>query len=271
MSDDVERLVEAVIAGRKYRLVSRDLVAHVVQSLAGRPGSPEEKVKLARSKIHQVAFAYLGPAPNYDRWLARIRSAAASGDHASLVEACCDAMRGHASTRERLPFLREFYATTIPDWSGIRTVVDVGCGLNPLSLALLDVPPDLEYFAYDVLGDLIDFLNAVFPLLGVNGHAELCDVVLTPECVRRPSDLALLLKTLPCLDQIEPGAGERLLDAIQAERMLVSFPLQTLGGGRKGFGRTYETRFLEYVQRRGLSARRFVFPNELAFLVTRDS
>ncbi len=271
MTDEVERLVDAVIAGRKYRSVSRDLVAHVVQTLAGRPGRPEEKVKLARSKIHQVAFAYLEPAPSYDRWLRRIWSAASAGDRAALIEACRDAMRGHASTRERLPFLREFYATTIPDWSGIRTVVDIGCGLNPLSLALLDVPPHLEYVAYDVLGDLIDFLNAVFPLLGVNGHAELCDVVLAPERVRRPADLVLLLKTLPCLDQLEPDAGDRLLDAIEAQRLLVSFPLHALGGGRKGFGRTYEMRFLEYVERRGLAARRFIFPNELAFLVVRDS
>jgi len=269
MREDVERLVEAVTAGQKYRAVSRDLVEHVVETLVDRPETFERKIKIARSKIHQVAGAYLGPAPRYDRWLEAIQSAARVGDRAALIAVCREAMRGYASTRERLPFLSDFYATVIPDWSDIRTVVDVGCGFNPLSLAFLDVPSDLEYFAYDVLGDLVGFLNGVFPLLGVRGRADVCDVTRDPACLKRPADLALMLKLLPVLDQIEAGSGERIIDAIDADRLLVSFPLQTLGGARKGFGRTYETRFLEIVERRSWSIRRFSFANELVFLVMR--
>jgi len=269
MREDVERLVAAVTEGPKYRAVSRDLVEHVVAALVDMPITFERKIKLARSKIHQVAGAYLGPAPRYDRWLATIEAAARAGDRAVLVSACREAMRGHASTRERLPFLRELYLAAIPDWSEIRTVVDVGCGLNPLFLAELDSRPDLEYFAYDVLGDLVAFLNGVFPLLGVGGRADVCDVTRDPACLKRPADLAIMLKLLPVLDQIEAGAGERLFDAVDADRLLISFPLQTLGGNRKGFGRTYETRFLEIAEQRSWSLLRFSFANELVFLVTR--
>ncbi len=81
------------------------------------------------------------------------------------------------------------------------------------------------------------------------------------------ADLALVLKTLPCLEAIDKNAPARLLDAIQAPLLLVSFPAQSLGGRRKGMVAHYEARFRELLDARGWPAERFEFTTELAFLV----
>jgi 16S rRNA (guanine(1405)-N(7))-methyltransferase len=269
MSED--RVVDAVAANRKYRPISRDLIASVVESERRSTTSEAELVKATRNKLHQIVCAYQDGTPRYDRWLRDLEAARATGDRPVLVEACLAIMRHHASTRERLPILRELYTAAIPDWSGVRTIVDVGCGLNPLAIPLLDLPPETEYHAYDVLGDLVAFLNAAFPLLGVRGHAEVCDVVHHPECLKKGADLALLLKVLPCLEQIEKGAGERLLGAIDAERVLVSFPVHTLGGTRKGMGRTYEAWLREVIRPLPFTITSLSFRTELAFLLSRQS
>ena len=102
-------------------------------------------------------------------------------------------------------------------------------------------------------------------LIGVAGRAEVRDVTGRPP--DEPADLALVLKTLPCLEAVDRRAPERLLDALQAPRLLVSFPAQTLGGRRKGMAAHYEAQFRRLIYARGLPAERFEFASELAFLV----
>jgi 16S rRNA (guanine(1405)-N(7))-methyltransferase len=84
-----------------------------------------------------------------------------------------------------------------------------------------------------------------------------------------PVDLALVLKTIPCLEHVDKSAGQRLLDGLPARNVLVSFPLRSLGGAQKGMRRTYEGRMKALVEGRPWQVRRFEFPTELAFLVTR--
>jgi 16S rRNA (guanine(1405)-N(7))-methyltransferase len=104
-------------------------------------------------------------------------------------------------------------------------------------------------------------------LAGINGRAEARDVI--QDCPGQPADLALALKAIPCLEQIDKSAGARLLDSLNAKYLLVSFPVQSLGGRSKGMAVNYEARFQELVAGRGWSIRRFAFATELAFLVVK--
>jgi 16S rRNA (guanine(1405)-N(7))-methyltransferase len=80
-------------------------------------------------------------------------------------------------------------------------------------------------------------------------------------------DLALVLKSLPCLDQIDRSCSLRLLDGLNADRVLVSFPVHSLGGQSKGMVSHYEARFHELVDERRWTVARFAFAAELAFLI----
>jgi hypothetical protein len=91
-----------------------------------------------------------------------------------------------------------------------------------------------------------------------------------PPPPRRQADLALILKTIPCLEQLDKTAGLRLLETIQAEHILVSFPVHSLGGRSKGMVENYEARFHALVQGKRWAIQRFEFATELAFLVTKE-
>ena len=82
-------------------------------------------------------------------------------------------------------------------------------------------------------------------------------------------DLALVLKSIPCLEQIDKSAGARLLDAIDADHVLVSFPVHSLGGRDKGMPTNYEARFHELVADNDWAIKRFEFAAELAFLISK--
>jgi 16S rRNA (guanine(1405)-N(7))-methyltransferase len=262
----VDELVAAVMASRKYRHVDRRLVGRLAAEELAKPTDPAEKVRAVRGRLHQAVCAYRVGEPRYDRWLAALRRA--GGDREALKAACLEAMRGHASTRERLPILERFYRAVMPDGAG--SVVDVGCGLNPLAIPWMGLAAPaghpVRYRAYDVDADLVAFLNAALPLLGVDGRAETCDAAGDAACLERGADVALLLKLLPCLEQIAPGAGERLVGAIDARRLVVSFPTRSLGGVRKGMGRTYQTRYGDR-----LGGQAIELPGELVFVVDRQA
>jgi 16S rRNA (guanine(1405)-N(7))-methyltransferase len=82
-----------------------------------------------------------------------------------------------------------------------------------------------------------------------------------------PVDLALLLKAIPCLEQLDKAATGRLLETIPASHLLISFPMHSLGGRDVRMRAHYEAHFRALVEGRGWAVRRFAFETELVFRV----
>lgn len=259
----LDELVTAVTQSPKYAPISPDLVRRVAQrELAGRR-SFKEAVKATKNKLHQVGGAYFETRLDYPAMLAQLRQAA--DDSSQLRAVCRELMRRHASTRERLPILDEFYAATLGKLEEIRVVVDLACGLNPLAIPWLPFIGKFDYHAYDIYTDLMDFVAEFMAIVGVNGRAQTRDVISSPPT--EPADLILILKTLPVLEQVEKGAASRLLDGLNGRYLLVTFPSQSLGGRSKGMVQNYEAQFMSWIDGRNWQVTRFEFATELAFLV----
>lgn len=262
----LERLVAAVKASARYRHVSAAFIARVgAQELAKRPNL-KAAIKATKDRLHQVGGAYLEARPDYRAWLERLR-ATFRGNLDDLRPLCLEIMRVHASTRERLPILADFYSSIFGALPPVRSVLDLGCGLNPLALPWMPLGAGASYYACDIYEDMAEFVREFLGLVGVSGGAWVCDVL--AEVPRQRVDVALVLKLIPGLEQIDRAAGRRLLDELSADHLVVSFPAQSLCGVRKGMSATYEAHFRELVRGRDWQVRRFAFSGELAFLVSK--
>jgi len=262
--DELERLVTAVLTSPKYQHVSPELVRRVgARELAVRR-SFKEAVKATKNKLHQVGGAYFAAKIDYARALADLRTAV--GDDASFRVACHTIMGLHASTRERLPILEEFYTTILADLPPISSVMDVACGLNGLAWPWMPFARETRYIGYDIYADMIGFVGEFMALVGVQGETAVRDVITHPP--DQQVDLVLLLKLLPVLAQVEETAVPRLLDTLQARYLLISFPAASLGGRKKGMVANYEAQFQTWAAGRNWGVQRFEFATELAFLVT---
>ncbi len=266
-AEQLEALITAVTASPKYRFMAPELIRRIGAGELAKRRSFKEAVKGTKNKLHQVGGAYLETKIDYAQALAALQ--AAQGDTAVFRQTCHDLMRGHVSTRERLPILEDFYTTILAGLPPIRHVVDVACGLNPLSHPWMPLADGALYEAYDIYGDMMAFLQTFFTLAGVNGRAHHQDVLSRPPT--EPADLVLLLKTLPCLEQTEKGAAARLLRTLHTRYLLISYPRQSLGGWGKGMDAHYEAHFWQLADGRGWQVQRFEFATELAFLVTTDA
>lgn len=263
----LEALVEAVQESAKYRHVSEDLIRRVgARELAARRNL-KEAIKETKNTLHQIAGAYLDPKMRYAAWAEELNAFSAAEDPERLRRFCRETMMHHASTRERLPFLETFYQETLGSLPPIRSVLDVACGLNPMSVPWMPLAAGATYLACDLFGDMRQFLNVFFERAGIAGCAEVRDVLSAPPT--QEADVALVLKLLPLLDQADKAASRNLLRSLQARQLLVSFPTRSLGGQGKGMAAHYETRFHEIIAGETWQVERYVFPAELCFLVTK--
>ena len=264
-TDELTQLIDSVRAGPKYRQVAPDLIGLVgAQELAKRRNL-KAAVKATKNKLHQIFGAYWHDQPAFADWLTLLQEA--QGDEQLLQATCRTLMAHHASTRERLATLNRFYVTLFAGLGPVYSVLDLACGLNPLTLPWMPLAPNATYLACDIAQDQVDFLQNAMHYLGVNGSAQLCDLLQGPPVLAEPVDVALLLKTIPCLEQVDRQIGARLLTQINASVLLVSFPAQSLGGRNKGMINHYGDHFATLVAAQGWPIEEFLLQNELVFRV----
>ncbi len=262
MSEALEALITTVLTSGKYAQLAPDFVRAVATDQLRRHPKHKDALKATKNKLHQVAAAYFDGKFAYGRWLAQLAETPSPERRA----ACRAIMAQHASTRERLPILDDLFAALTARLPPIRSVLDIACGLNPLCALWL---PDLvRYDAYDLYQDLAAFLNGFFRLIGVQGTAHAHDVLSNPPM--QHADLALLMKALPCLAQFDGAATERLLERLNADHLVVTFPARSLGGRAKGMVENYSARFESLMAGRGWQTERLLFASEVVFMVTRS-
>jgi 16S rRNA (guanine(1405)-N(7))-methyltransferase len=263
MSDDLSQLLEAVLKSPKYRNVHPGFIERIGAVELGKGLKLKEAVKATKNKLHQVGGAYFTARHDYDKWLLSLRETAGQPDLQKI--ACRKILTQHTSTKERLLILDEFYETIFSELPQINSILDVACGLNPLTIPWIPLAKDTTYYACDIYQDMTAFLNLCLPLFGVNGQAETCDVIATPP--NQQVDLALILKSIPCLEQVDKQAGKNLLEKLNAKYIVVSYPVTSIGGKAKGMAENYEESFIRLVDGRGWEIKKLSFETELVFIL----
>ncbi len=266
--DELGQLVAAVRKSPKYRRVCPEVIQNVGSHQLATRRKLKEAIKATKNKLHQVGGAYLDSGVHYAQWLAELQTAADSADEDRLRQACAEIMRYQSSTRERLPILDVFYAQTLSALPPVRSVLDIACGLNPLAIPWMPLSVGVRYYAYDMYTDMVDFLNHFMHIIHIEGQAQAIDVAHSPPA--RRVDLALILKSLPCIEHLDRSAGLLLLEAMRADHLLISFPVRSLGGLDRSMAQNYEAHFWELMADKAWDVERFEFATELAFLVHRS-
>lgn len=263
----LEQLVEQVRKGASYREIQPDLIRSIGRRELRERRNLREAVKATRSKLHQVGGAYLPGQPDFAGWTRQLQDLPVDRYSPEVMRFCLDAMRDHASTRERLPIVETFFSTLLKSIAPVHSVLDLACGLNPLALPWMPLANEATYYACDIYGDMVAFLGIFFAHMRQNGRVWSCD--LGQGVPDEKVQLALLLKAIPCLEQLDKELPLRLLEGINAERLLISFPVASLGGRGKGMRAHYEDHFMDLIAGKSWQVERFEFTSELAFMVTK--
>jgi 16S rRNA (guanine(1405)-N(7))-methyltransferase len=267
-SNDIIRLEAEILNRKKYRAIDPALVRWVGSEELTRQKSYKEALQSTRSRLHQAACAYQSQDLDYVSAARELAELPRLLESAQTKEFCHRLMNAHASSRERLHILERFYQRIAQETEGIHTILDCACGLNPLALPWMIWRGITRYDSCDVFSDLTSFLQLFLDHYKVQGQVATCD--LTADTPGGAYDLVLLLKTLPCLEQLEKSSARRLITSLNSRYLLISYPVASLGGHQKGMNRNYTAQFEELTADWKGKIKRIEFETELAFLLIRD-
>ena len=263
---EIEAFVSKIKASRKYRSICEDTIRDVVENALPKYRRTKDALKAAKTKLHRVQAAYLGNI-SFEEDLKALVEIHSSGNRDRVKEICLKLMSEHASTRERIPILDRFYKETFAVTGVPRMILDVACGIHPLSIPWMSLPDDTVYWAYEIDRRLVDHLNTYFQAIGSKPLARLQDVICTPPA--ETGDIAFVMKMVPCLERREKGCSIRLLKQLKVRYLVVSFPIRSLSGrrGAKDMPSFYSQLFSDMVDGCGWEVIKLPIREELVFVV----
>jgi 16S rRNA (guanine(1405)-N(7))-methyltransferase len=261
----VKELIDQVRKSARYTNIDESLVREIILAEALKWKSAKEVIKSTRNKLHQVGSAFQESTIPYNQWTAEIDylpTLFSSTQTKAFIHNC---LKFHSSTAERLPFIDSFFTQTLAPIQPVESILDLACGFTPLCIPWIPVTNDLKYSGIDIYSDMISFLDSFFTHFSLN-HEFVTGNILE-SISRQKVQVAFLLKTLPCLEQVDKTIGIRLLEGIQSDNILVSFPSRSLGGRSKGMAENYEKHFRQLIEGHNWKVTKTEFSNEIAFLI----
>ena len=264
---DPKKLAEEIAATKKAKHMDPGLIQQVLSRELRNAKSRKEVVKNVKSKLYQVSGAFRNDNLDYADLSEKLENITPDTPDDELKAVCLEILHTHASTRERMEILDEFYAEIFRDMPQPRTICDLACGLNPLTIPWMPLEPGYRYEAYDLFSDMSALINCFFEKRGIDGFAGQANLLYG--LPGGPYDLIYLFKTIPCLEQIDKYGGRHLLSqmAYAARYAAVSFPGASLSGKEKGMPRNYEVHFMNIVDEDAWEIRKVRFPTELLFVL----
>lgn len=182
-------------------------------------------------------------------------------------------LASHQSSEERLAQYEEIYKRIFEITGKPGSILDLGCGANPYSYSFLGCRP--TYIVMDLPSDDLKEIVAYFKKEAIEGEAFGIDLVKEYEKLRKllgeyPVDVTFLFKLLDSLESIKRHISGKLLDAINATWLVVSFPTVSIGGS-KHIKKERRAWFEKLLARRGWYYERFSISNEVFYVVLKEA
>lgn len=229
-SEEASGICTRLLSTKKYRNLElpKETVFDLIYQAAKNTGNARDIEKIVRQKLHNIVAPYLETvdykilAEEVNKFKPTQTLAIEDFSHMMLAS--------HASTRERLPILTDFFAR-IFSLTGIpKSIIDLACGFNPFALPWMKLPNSTTYHAYDIHQPRVDLLNDYLTLLRRPPLAEKRDILVDPP--KEYADVAFFFKEAHRFEQRQHGCNRAFWQALNVRFLIVSLPSANLSGSR---------------------------------------
>ena len=239
-------ICEEILSSKKYATLHKPMILRVCEQEYKKYSNTKERIKGTKNTLHAMYGAYLF---NESYKKANKLLDVAISDKKCLINTehqnypaneLEKILRLHASTKERLPNLKEFYQFIFDNTGPAESILDIGCGFNPFTLPFFPKMPS-KYHALDIDTRIADLNNRYFAAINLPELSGCADIaVSTPDI---SADVVFLFKLLPLIDRQIKGRSANLLKELKAKFFVVTYPTKTLTGKEKGMQSFYAAAF----------------------------
>ncbi len=155
-------------------------------------------------------------------------------DSEEILELHKKILSSHLSTKERLGIYPQLYKKIFSITGKPFSILDLGCGLNPISYPWMKLD-QARYYAVDVSEQDLGLVREYFSIAGINGSTKKLNL--------QNAQKELILKAFPktdvcflfkVIEALEPAKNhklsEELVAQIKTKWLVVSFATKTLSG-----------------------------------------
>lgn len=258
----MESLVEEIKDKKELRALSQDFVGSITKELLGKKKINLEKkserkkfIKEVRSVLHDVYGVF--KKSKYAKREKLLREISGLAD----IETHKEILSLHRSTAERLPYYEAVYKKIFSVTGKPQTILDLGCGLNPLSLPFMKLKK-VEYHATELTEEDSKFIQQYLTQLHIKGSAFPMDLTRIDKLPQ--ADVCFMFKLLDTLEALKRDVTQTILTKLDSEWAVASFPLKTLGGKK-----SISKRRLVWFERLIAQYRHetFEIPNEIFYVI----
>ncbi len=264
-----EDMARSILSSRKYRNLDlpletiEDLISHALD----RGLKPDKAVDDAREKLHNIVAPYLGD-PDYAEAMRELSQVSRFESDQSLREFSLKMLNSHASTKERIPQMDDFYGGVLSITGQPSSLLDLACAMQPFAVPWMGLPSGCRYMAYDLHKPRVDLINRYFEMAGINGKSFYGDILLQPP--RDHADMAFFFKEAHRFDQRQKGCNRKFWQALDVRWLVVSLPATNLTGR---FDLVDRQRRLVAITLEGLDwpVTEILIGNELVFCIQKEN
>lgn len=253
-------LVAKILSSKKYKDYPEKTVRRIVEDMYFKY-SEKKLEKQVKNKLHQISGSF-----NESQKI--FKHLDIDGDLSSdLIRSVLET---HSSTRERMPFLEEFYKDIFKVTGDVESLLDIGCGLNPL--AFLVVPSSIAtYTGVEINGALVKINNLVLQKAQVKTKFNILHNDVFDSSILKPRyDLVLLFKMMQVLDLMENNGGENVIGSLDSRYFVLSFPILSLSGKQVGMKNFYQNYLEKLCKKQNLKTIFYkAYKNEVLYVLER--
>jgi 16S rRNA (guanine(1405)-N(7))-methyltransferase len=258
--EELSSLDDNFVKDHLIKLMTREarMTNQLFENFTHKSKEYREIVKLVRGDLRRIYGLFRGKKVNDHAEL--INSLLKNPTNEKLIR---QVLETHSSTKERLSFYKELYPKIFSFTGKPKSIIDLGCGINPFSFNYMRLGK-ISYYAYDLSQDEINHINQYFKKIGIKGMAQVRDITNLEKLPK--SDVCFLFKMTDMLDRSKGHKGtEEVLLHVPTQFVVVSFPTLTMSGKSMNYpGR----RWIELLcERLEYEFKMLIFPNEMFYLI----
>ena len=267
-------IVDAIKNSKKYKSIYKKTIERIVENILDKH-STKDVEKKAKNILHQDWGAFYKARTDFKKIIQKVNSEIRDGSLArstiaggGVKEILKPILAIHNSTKERLNILENFYKEIFNITGKPNSILDIGCGFNPLCIPWMNLLESTKYKSIDIDEEEIAFLREIFHILKININIEfevkdiLIDKFEFADCI-------FLLKIIPILERTNKDITEILLNKLKYNHLVVSFPTKSLSSKEKGMEKFYSENFEALIHNNKFHKLNFL--SELVYIVIKKT
>lgn len=265
-------LVDQIKSSKKYKYLSEEVIIEKVDNYTKKnPRWQEYKPKFILKEIKAMLHSAYGSfqAKGKNKLSIYLEQLRKDPHKKEIINKMLETNR---STKERLEVYNKIYSQIFRITGIPKVIVDLGCGLNPLSVSYMNLK-NIDYYSYDISKYDINLIKDFFTIENIKGEAATIDLTKLENIRELPeADLCLMFKLIDTIENEKSGhkySEEMIKILIEKCKFLVaSFATRTITGKPMNYPhRGWIERMLDRI---GLNFQVLEFPNEIFYVISKS-